>query len=240
MKIYSIALSALFAAVAPANANEWTAQITPYVWGTGLGGDLTPFTGAPSLSIDKSLSDVLEDLDAAFFLSAYARKDRFVVLGDLSMSSSTRDDYIAPGLPASGKVKQQSVTLLGGYRAVEQDDMKIDLLVGARAWRIDADISVAGGAIHRSSRKEFVDPILAARLHFNLTPQWSAMYYFDVGGFGAGSEQTSQIVATANYQVNESVFLSAGYRHLKVDYRNNGTKIDLVMSGPLLGATWRF
>ncbi len=57
-------------------------QITPYAWATGLGGNLT--VGAQSVAIDKSFSDILKDLDGAFFLSGFGRVDRFVFLGDLS------------------------------------------------------------------------------------------------------------------------------------------------------------
>lgn len=60
------AVLALSAGLAPAMAQDWSGQIMPYVWGAGLGGDVTPFAGAPTLSFDKSLSEVLEDTDGAF------------------------------------------------------------------------------------------------------------------------------------------------------------------------------
>lgn len=78
------ALAAATLAAAPAGAEEWNVQVTPYVWASGFGGDVTPFSGAPTLFFDKSFSEVMEDVDAAFFLAAYARKDRFVLLGDLT------------------------------------------------------------------------------------------------------------------------------------------------------------
>ena len=33
---------------------------------------------------------------------------------------------------------------------------------------------------------------------------------------------------------------AAGYRQLNVDYRDGGTRLDVTMAGPILGATWRF
>lgn len=62
-------------------AEDWSGQITPYVWAAGFGGDVTPFTGAPTLSFKKGFSDVTKDVDGAFFLSGYARRDRLVVMG---------------------------------------------------------------------------------------------------------------------------------------------------------------
>lgn len=53
----------------PASAEDWSGQITPYVWAAGLGGEVTPMAGAPTISFDKGFSDLLKDLDGAFFLS---------------------------------------------------------------------------------------------------------------------------------------------------------------------------
>lgn len=224
----------------PALAQDWSAQITPYVWATGIGGDITPFSGAPTLSIDKGFSDILDDLDGAFFLSGYARRDRLVFMGDFSWSSSSKSGRIPPGLPAQGKLSQRSMTLLGGWRTLQNDDFTLDLLAGARAWSVKSSIDVAGGLIHAAPSKEFVDPILAARANIAIAPRWSAILYADIGGFGAGSESTSQLLATVNYEVNDNLWLSLGYRQLDVDYRSGGTDVDMRMAGPLFGATWRF
>jgi hypothetical protein len=224
----------------PALAEDWSGQITPYVWAAGLGGDVTPMTGAPTVSFDKGFSEVLKDLDGAFFLSGYARRDRLVIMGDLSWSSSSKSGAVPPGLPAEGKLTQRSLTLLAGWRAVQNDGFSLDLLGGARAWSIKSSVTVAGGLMQAAPGKDFIDPILAARANIALAPRWSTILYADFGGFGVGSENTSQILATVNYQVNDNFWLSAGYRQLNVDYRSGGTAIDVTMAGPLFGATWRF
>lgn len=234
------AVAALSTGLAPAMAQDWSGQITPYVWGAGLGGDVTPFAGAPTLSFDKSLSEVLEDTDGAFFLSGFARRDRLVLMGDLSWSASSRAGLLPTGVPAEGKVTQRSLTLLAGWRVVSNDRMTLDALAGARAWRVESRIKLAGGAIQASPGKDFVDPILALRANVALAPQWSAILYADVGGFGAGSEHTSQFLATVNWQATDQLYVSAGYRQLNVDYRDGGTRLDVTMAGPILGATWRF
>lgn len=224
----------------PASAEDWSGQITPYVWAAGLGGDVTPVTGAPTISFDKGFSDLLKDLDGAFFLSGYARRDRLVVMGDLSWSSSSRAGTIPLPAPAEGKLSQRSLTLLAGWRAVQEDGFSLDLLGGARAWDIKSSVSVAGGLMQASPGKNFIDPILAARMNVALAPRWSTILYADFGGFGAGSESTSQVLATVNYQANDNLWISVGYRHLEVDYRSGGTAVDVTMAGPLFGATWRF
>lgn len=232
----------------------WSGQITPYVWGTGISGTLTPRANLPSFSASRSFSDLLRDLDAAVFVSGFARRDRFVLLGDLSWSSSSRTGGLpaaVPGLPlpvgtpVRGTLEQTSITLAAGYRALATPDATVDVLAGLRHWNIRSTAALAVPAPPPfnqtvSRTVSFTDPILAARLNLRIAPGWSAILYGDVGGFGVGSELTAQIVATVNYQVSEHVYVSAGYRHLHVDYRRGGTRVDMNMGGPLLGVTWRF
>jgi hypothetical protein len=73
-----------------------------------------------------------------------------------------------------------------------------------------------------------------------LAGRWSALGYFDIGGFGLGSDLTWQALLAANYQATENLFLSIGWRHLSIDYSDRGTVLEDTMSGPVIGATWRF
>lgn len=123
---------------------------------------------------------------------------------------------------------------------MQNEAFTLDLLGGARAFSIKSSVTVAGGMMQASPGRDFVDPILAARANIALAPQWSALVYADFGGFGVGSESTSQVLATVNYEVNDNLWLSFGYRQLNVDYRSGGTVVDVRMGGPLFGATWRF
>ena len=239
----ALALVTALGWVAPALAQDgrdWNIQVTPYVWGSGVSGDLTPVQGGPTIEFDESLSEVLENLDGAFFLSAYARSGRLVFLGDLSASSSSREGLVPPGIPAEGKVRQRSVTLAAGWRTVETPRVTVDLLAGLRTWDIEVEAAVPAAGFSATREVNFTDPILAARANIPLAPRFSAILYGDFGGFGVGSEQTGQVVATVNYAMSEKFYISGGYRWLHVDYDSDGTAFEATMSGPLLGATWRF
>lgn len=232
-------LSALTGTAHAQTSTDTVYQITPYAWATGVGGDITPFTGAPTVSIRKSFSDLIEDLDAAFFISAYARHGNLVFMGDISTSSSSRSGTIpVVGVPATGKLRQTSLTALAGYRVAQTADVTFDLLAGLRHWRVRGSVETPLGNASRSVG--FTDPIIAARANFQLAPGWSTLLYADIGGFGVGSHSTAQLLGTVNYQLRENAFLSVGYRHLQVDYRDGGTRFDMRMSGPIIGATWRF
>lgn len=218
----------------------WRGQATLYGWGAGIGGDFTPFTGAPTLSFEKSLGEVLENLDAAFFASGLATDGEWVVFGDLSYSTASKSGLVPPGAPASGELSQTSLTLAAGRRVLSDGTTTVDLLAGARAWWIDGEVSVPAVGVSLAPGKNFVDPIVAARINTRIADRWTVLGYLDLGGFGVGSDLTYQIVVTANYQLSDRLYLSGGYRHLYLDYSDSGTRFEGAMSGPLLGMTWRF
>lgn len=234
-------LSAPFAApVAAQSADGWTGQATLYAWGAGIGGDVTPFAGAPTLSFDKSLSEVLEDSDGFFFLSGLARRGDLVLFGDLSTSSSSKEGLVPPGAPARGALTQRSMTLAAGRRVVDDAGQTVDLLAGLRAWQVQGEVAVPLAGVSLSPEERFADPILAIRAHAPLSDRWSLIAYADVGGFGLGSDLTYQVAATANWQATDNLYLSVGFRQLYLDYDQGGTAFKVKMAGPLLGATWRF
>ena len=223
---------------APALAQDWSGQVTVYGWGAGVGGDFTPFTGAPTLSFDKSLSDVLEDLDAAVFITGLARRGDLVFFGDLTYTASSRAGLVPPGIPAAGEVSLRALTLAGGKRFDAGGGTTVDVLGGLRAWKIDGEVTSPVLSVAPSA--SFVDPILAVRVNTPLSDRWSVLSYVDIGGFGVGSDFTWQIAVTANYQARDNLFLSAGWRHLAVDYADGGTVFDGALSGPVLGLTFTF
>ena len=244
-RAYLAALVALSAFSNPVAAQEegtsdWSGQVTAYVWAAGLGGEITPFAGGPTIRVDKSFSELLKASDGALFLSGFARRDRLVILGDFTHSASSSEGLVPPGLPAEAKQRQTSLTVAGGYRLADEGALALDILAGARAWWVRGTVDVPLAGISRSPGESFVDPIVALRANVALAPSWSVIAYADAGGFGAGSKSTSQLLATVNYRASQSLHLSGGYRHLHVDYRSGGMRVDTVLSGPLLGATLRF
>lgn len=218
-------------------------QITPYVWASGFGGTLRPGPGAPTVSVDKSFGELVEDVDAAFFVSGLIKHDRLVIVADVTHSSSSRDGLVPTGNPAlpvlqaEGKLSQTSATGLVGYRAVEQEGASLDVLVGGRAWWIRPKVAVPALNVTTSAKASFVDPVFATRLNIKATRGLSFLFYGDIGGFGAASEVTGQVVATANLRVAKNIWLSGGYRYLYVDYKSGNVRTSAALAGPLLGAS---
>ncbi len=269
------ALMALFATVATAAddvvaapakvdvAPDWAFQATGYLWATGLNGNVSPFRRAPTLHVEKSFSDVMDDLNFGGFLNVWGRYDRFVLSGDL-MYVDTSDSKAAgplpalqiPGLPtlpagaaidATVDTQEFMATLQAGYRVIDADGFSLDALAGARFWHISNDVAVTAshpliGSVSASHNESFgwVDPVIGARAFFSLTDKLSVQGQVDIGGFGAGSDLTWSALATVNYIVTDTLSVSAGYKVLDVDYSHDGYLFDSRLSGPVVGLTYRF
>lgn len=228
------------------NLAGWNVQLTPYVWGTGIGGTVRPYQGGPTTQVDESFSDVLKDLDAAFFMNALVRKDAWVLHLDMtsaSLSKSASMDVV-PGITLHGqaKIRQRAFGVLAGMRWQQSPQSSWDWLGGVRYWnvRVDASASLPGFGSHETRvDTAFTYPVLAARWRYQWNDRWSTLAYLDAGGTGR-SKHTWQTLLTLNYTLQKQWYLSAGYRYLSVNHEAHGEHVDLSQQGPVLGLTYRF
>ncbi|MFN4262668.1 MAG: hypothetical protein ACK4IT_03360 [Thioalkalivibrionaceae bacterium] len=234
-------------AVAADNAEGWRYQLTPYAWAIGLEGRVRPTAGFPTVEADLSFRELIEDLDAALFLSGTARKNDWLLLGDITWTSSSQEGRVAvPGAPirfdARGKVRQSALTLAGGRTVLRNDRAHVDLYTGLRFSQVTAQADIPRLSLSARDRSRWVDALVGVRLNIALTPKLSTIMQADVGGGGVlgGADTTIQALIVANWQLSDQAYLSAGYRYLDFDYRRNGRIVDVAQSGPLLGVTWKF
>lgn len=247
-------LSAVVAlAGAAANANElpratapssgWSFQLTPYLWASALKGDVALGPLAPPTSINASFMDIVDHLDMAFAGQFEWRNGKYGILADLS--------YLAASVSASGpagfvngnlKDKTFFGTIVGSYRAVEQGNASVELLAGGRVWWRHDELTITGlgGAQTASREKSWVDPIIGLRARAQISPTVFMQFYGDVGGFGVASDMTYQLEGIVGYLYSPTKTFFAGYRYLSVDYERGGYIFDVRMSGPIVGATFKF
>lgn len=240
--------------------------ISPYLWMTGLTGDVSPFKHAPTVAVDQSFNDVLKDLNFAGFIDFYYRRDNWVLSGDIMYVDTTDKKAtgshiinLAPYYPVKINLDSASIkvdskifnsTLTAGYRVVDQDAFKLDLLGGVRIWNISNEVTIkaagniGGPTINESYRlkKSFswVDPVIAARGWIHATDRISFLINADIGGFDVGSKLSWQAMATLNYRFNDNWIGSVGYKHLSVNYNHNGHVFNTRLSGPVIAATYQF
>lgn len=251
------------AAPATVDGADWAFQATGYLWATGLNGNISPFRRAPTLHVEKSFSDVMEDLNFGGFLNVWGRYDRFVLSGDLMYVDTTDSKAVGPlpalqipGLPtlpagaaidADVDTQEFMATLQAGYRIVDADGFSLDALAGGRFWHISNEVAVTAnhpliGSVSATHKESFgwIDPVIGARVFFGLTDKLSVQAQVDIGGFGAGSDLTWSALATVNYVFTDTLSVSAGYKVLDVDYSDEGYVFDSRLSGPVMGLTYRF
>ncbi len=138
----------------------------------------------------------------------------------------------------------------------------LDLMGSARYWNVETGINLQlsgvltadlerlglqvqrsrSRAIAKSGTLEWVDPVVGARLRHQMASGSELALLGDIGGFGAGSDFSWQVVGTYGFDVNcfGTPFRTVlGYRALAVDYSENGqfgkNGLDVIEHGPVLG-----
>lgn len=244
----SLAASMGWLAGTPAAAEEgWSFSVTPYLWLPMAEGSISTDDGTPpNVPISASAQDILTSLDFAFMLSGEARQDRIGLMVDLlyvDLESSTPTPFGA--LWAEGTVDTKAFlgTAALAYRVFRNRPGWVDVYAGARVLDFTGEVTLeAGLAAERSAdlSKTLVDPVVGVRAHLDLVDGLSVTGAFDAGGFGVGTDLTWQVLGTVDYAFNDWLTLRVGFRHLSIDYSSGDTSLDLDLSGPIVGTSFRF
>ena len=145
---------------------------------------------------------------------------------------------------------------------VPERETSLDIVAGARYWRQVADLKLAltaeldlpgvvvvgNRAFARSGSIDWVDPLVGLRLRHQFMPGHEVAVRGDIGGFGAGSQFSWQVVGAYSWDfaVRDGITYSGmlGYRALDVDYEQGSGRrkytYDVLQHGPLLGLTFGF
>lgn len=228
---------------AAAETEDWSFAASPYFWGAGLSGKVSQF-GLPTIKVDSSFSDILQNLDFAFMGAAELRHERFSVIGDFMYIKLSADADTPFGL-LTKEVDVQSETVAGllgvGYAVLDGDRGHLDVVGGIRVWSVDTTITLNGGFLDGRSTNDgatWVDGMAGFRGKYALTDTWFISGWGLVGTGGANIDW--DVAANIGYQFNDTVSAVAGYRALGVNYRNDGFVFDTVQQGPILGMTVKF
>jgi len=232
----------------------WSFEFMPYLWGAAMSGEV----GAgplPTMHVDMSFSDIMDNLDAGLMGAFEARKGRWGLLFDAiymklahsATASRTGAGPIGATATASAELEMAQTLYAAAvaYRAIE-GRTPIDLIGGLRYAKVEADARIDGsffaqtGTVTRSGEKDWVDPYVGVRAQYPIAERWTLVGYADVGGFGVGSELSWQAIAGVNYEFSKTVAGKFGYRYMSVDYDNDGFRYNMANSGLYLGAGIRF
>ena len=254
--------------------SQWRLSFTPYAWLTWLDGEQT--TRGRSVDVNVNPIQVLGHLERVpFFGYGEARNGPLAVYTDVFYANlglsgdGVRSRTLAPGIngtlsAAIGLDFEETVVEVGGAYEVMKWDSRtaIDVLAGARYWHQEMGVNLAlagtldvgdlqisrGFAAARSGSVDWVDPVVGARLRYNLAPGHDVMLRGDVGGFGVGSQFSWNALAAYSFifAKQDGVTYSGllGYRALSADYEQGSGRTkyvyDQVMHGPITGLTIGF
>jgi hypothetical protein len=138
------------------------------------------------------------------------------------------------------EIKGNVVQAALGYRVFGDFDSGVDAFAGLRYYDLEARMNLQPAQLATralSGSDQWVDGVVGARWRGRLGRDWTLSAYGDVGA--GGSDRTWQAAATVSYAFSWGDVIG-GWRHLYVDYENNGLKLDAALSGPFLGASLRF
>jgi len=248
--------------------DAWEFQFTPYLWLPTISGALNyapaPSGGGPS--VDVGPVDWIDLLNGAALFNGGARKGRLTVSADfvyLSLKSdrdkvvSVRDSGRIPVEPTRNiatetKFEGSSWTLAAGYALRQAEKNTLHVVGGVRyltldvrtSWNLALDITTPDSGVAlpaEGSRKQGVelwDGILGLRGNLGLgDSRWSLPYYLDVGS--GSSDLTWQALAGFSYSYGWGELMLV-YRHLDYDEGSGELLKRLALSGPTLGARFRF
>lgn len=245
-----IVMVALLVYAAPLLADAgWQFRLTPYLWFAGLKGDVATIPGAPSASIDVSPSDAMEDTEASLMLLFDAKKGRHGIFADFLYSDVRSDEELVPApidLVLRSTSKTTLFTLAYQYELYNQEQRVVDLMAGARYWKVDSELRFKGGLGILAGKKvshdeSWIDPALGIK---GRTPLGDSRFHLEggagIGGFGVGSDLFYELSGAVGYQWNKAIGTAIGYRMFDVDYDNDGFLYDVRQQGWQVGLTWAF
>jgi hypothetical protein len=234
------------------NPEDWHFIFTPYVWLLGQQGDITINGG--TTEIDTDLVENAESFDIGAQFYAEARKGKWGIFTDSTYARSSTDSR---DVDVQVEFVQSDFGLL--YRLLNWPlgphpsggapgrSLTLDAIFGGRYLSLDneTDIRIQPGfEIEVDAEKDWVDPIIGARLMADLTDRWLLIVRGDVGGFGVNSDFMWNLSTFVGYEAWEDRILLMGYRFLDVDYEEgNGAdrfQYDVLSHGPLVGFVFRF
>ena len=118
-----------------------------------------------------------------------------------------------------------------------------EVFAGIRYFDIEGEIDPARlPGVQRS--RDFVDPIIGARVTYDLGNRWMFDLEGDIGGFGIGSDFSWSLRASARYRFTDWFSLEGGWKALDIDYADgsgaNRFEWDVLFHGPYLAFNFNF
>lgn len=233
----AIAAASLQAAIPAANAAEDGFTITPYLWATGIDGDIK--ARGEYTSVSMHFDDVVDNLDVAGSVLLEGNVGNWVSYAMVDyLSLDTGDvDTRYPDREADLELDSTLATVATGYRVHMSERSTIDVQVGIRYAQFDAQASIEGVG-QRDADNTVYDGILALRPRLALSRNWTFSPTMSVGA--GDSDLTWELSPQFVYDCACGFDVRVGYRNLNYDFEKGRDSLDMTIKGPVLGFGFSF
>ena len=238
----------LFLAYAvPAYADEAEWLVAPYAWISDVSYDQNVDDGSGG---EISGRDLIDKSDTAGMIRIEAAKGRWGAMVDylwLSLSDRARVNIPPSAVPNASVVAELDLSIVefGGFYRPSGDDSGIDVLFGIRTISTDSTLLLipdVGANDRLDGDKDYTDGFVGARYLHRFNETWDASLRADVS-FG-DTEGSVNALASVGYRFGETFALQLGYRYTSFEFDDiftgAGATTDVDLSGPLIGAVFRF
>ncbi len=221
--------------------DSWHIDVAPYVWFPGIHG--TTGVLGHEASVHLSGSDVLSNFQGGIAGFLDLRKGRIVIPIDLIYAkTATTQDIALTDLGNQVRVttSQGIYTPKIGYRFIDGEHFKADMLVGVRIWHEGLQLTLRPSQVNASDAKNWADAVAGARFQYFFTPKVWITAAGDAGGGAASLDY--QAVGTINFQPKPLFGFFLGWRYLDVNYSdvNHDYIFDVAQTGPVIGLNLEF
>ncbi|TCR65478.1 hypothetical protein [Bosea sp. BK604] len=224
-------------------APRLTFTAAAYLWATGIDGRLRTLPPLPAAQVSIGFDQVIKNFDGGIMGAGELAYDRYLLFFDVIASKISPNRIVYPaGYPAGVKIDSGSFIGLAaaGYRLIDDPAYSVDAFAGIRGFAMNNTLRVQlmPATLKLSDSEQWVDGVVGARLKLQLT---KSLYATTIGFVGAGGSRYEwDVFGGLGYQFDERWSAFAGYRAMKVDYRNGSFIYDALQQGPVLGVSARF
>jgi len=229
-----------------AQAQEWRWSVTPYMWASEVGVDVS-INDHEVLEREADLADVLDSLDFMVQVHFEGQKGRHGLLLDLIYNDLGDDDrrFALDDPPGEVVVKgdlEMTILEAGGIFNPRGDGTGFAFLYGARVIDLDEEFDARydfgpGSTPGRrySASTTLLDGLVGARYVGVISDRWS--FHIRADASAGGSELTWNAWTGFGYAfgaAKQHAFL-AGYRYMEIDFKEKDARAELEIQNKLGG-----